>query len=53
MILSSVYFEKDHQKDIILLQTIRLHADLVQHKHLENNILIPKAVEMEKELLQL
>lgn len=28
-------------------------ADLVQHKHLENNILFPKALEMEKALLQL
>jgi regulator of cell morphogenesis and NO signaling len=27
-------------------------ADLVQHKHLENNILFPKALEMEKALLQ-
>jgi regulator of cell morphogenesis and NO signaling len=28
-------------------------ADLVQHKHLENNILFPKVAQMEKELLQL
>lgn len=28
-------------------------ADLVQHKHLENNILFPKAIKMESELLQL
>jgi regulator of cell morphogenesis and NO signaling len=28
-------------------------ADLVQHKHLENNILFPKVRTMEKELLQL
>lgn len=27
-------------------------ADLVQHKHLENNILYPKVLEMEKSLLQ-
>jgi len=30
-----------------------LDADLVQHKHLENNILFPRAIEMEKSLLQL
>ena len=29
------------------------HGDLVQHKHLENNILFPKAIGLEKELLQL
>ena len=29
-----------------------LDKDLVQHLHLENNILFPKAIEMEKELLQ-
>ena len=28
-------------------------ADLVQHKHLENNLLFPKVIEMEKSLLQL
>jgi len=27
-------------------------ADLVQHKHLENNILFPKVMQMERELLQ-
>ena len=27
--------------------------DMVQHKHLENNILFPKAIEIEKELLRL
>ena len=27
--------------------------DLIQHKHLENNILFPKAVELEKELLKM
>ncbi len=26
--------------------------DLVQHKHLENNVLFPRAIEMERELLQ-
>jgi regulator of cell morphogenesis and NO signaling len=29
------------------------HDDLVQHKHLEKNILYPRAVDLEKELLQL
>jgi regulator of cell morphogenesis and NO signaling len=29
-----------------------LDSDLVQHMHLENNILFPKAIEMEKELLK-
>ncbi|MEI6946971.1 hemerythrin domain-containing protein [Paraflavisolibacter sp. H34] len=37
-----------------LLQQLReLDADLVQHKHLENHILFPKAMVLEKELLQL
>jgi iron-sulfur cluster repair protein YtfE (RIC family) len=29
-----------------------LDQDMVQHKHLENNILFPKVVEMERILLQ-
>jgi regulator of cell morphogenesis and NO signaling len=29
------------------------HADMVQHTHLEDDILYPRAIEMEKELLQL
>jgi regulator of cell morphogenesis and NO signaling len=29
-----------------------LDADLIQHIHLENNILFPKAIEMEKQLLE-
>jgi regulator of cell morphogenesis and NO signaling len=29
------------------------HDDMVQHKHLENNILIPRAIEIENELLRL
>jgi len=28
------------------------HCDMLQHTHLEDNILFPKAIEMEKELLQ-
>jgi regulator of cell morphogenesis and NO signaling len=29
-----------------------LDSDLTQHMHLENNILFPKAIKMEQELLQ-
>jgi regulator of cell morphogenesis and NO signaling len=29
-----------------------LDADLMQHKHLENNVLFPRAIEMEKSILQ-
>jgi regulator of cell morphogenesis and NO signaling len=29
------------------------HGDMLQHTHLEDDILFPKAIEMEKELLQL
>lgn len=29
------------------------HNDMIQHTHLENDILFPKAIEMERELLQL
>ena len=29
------------------------HEDMVQHKHLENNILFPKAIEIEQQLLRL
>jgi regulator of cell morphogenesis and NO signaling len=28
------------------------HNDMVQHKHLENNILFPRAIDLERELLQ-
>jgi regulator of cell morphogenesis and NO signaling len=38
---------------VILHKLKELDADLVQHKHLENNILFPKVMEMEKELLHL
>jgi regulator of cell morphogenesis and NO signaling len=38
---------------VIYNQLKDFDADLVQHKHLENNILFPKAEAMEKELLQL
>ena len=38
---------------LIYQQMKELDADLVQHKHLENNILIPKAIDLEKELLHL
>jgi regulator of cell morphogenesis and NO signaling len=38
---------------VIIHKLAELDADLVQHKHLENNFLFPKVLEMEKELLQL
>lgn len=41
----------NHQ--VIYHKLQELDADLVQHKHLENNILFPKVRIMEKELLQL
>jgi regulator of cell morphogenesis and NO signaling len=38
----------------VIFQRLReFHNDMVQHKHLENNILFPRAIEIEKELLQL
>ena len=40
----------NHQ--VIYHKLKEVDADLVQHKHLENNILYPKALEMEKSLLQ-
>ena len=39
--------------NVILNKLAELDADLVQHKHLENNVLFPKVLEMEKQLLQL
>lgn len=41
----------NHQ--VVFRKLKELDADLVQHKHLENNILFPKAIAMEKELLRL
>lgn len=38
---------------ILFHKLFEFHQDMVQHKHLENNILLPRAVELEKELLQL
>lgn len=38
---------------VIFQQLQELDNDLVQHKHLENNILFPRAVETEQRLLQL
>ena len=38
---------------VIYRQLKELDNDLVQHKHLENNILFPKELELEKELLEL
>lgn len=40
----------NHQVIYHLLK--ELHEDLVQHKHLENNILFPRAIEIEQQLLQ-
>jgi regulator of cell morphogenesis and NO signaling len=40
----------NHQVIFHLLK--ELHDDLVQHKHLENNILFPRAIEIEQQLLQ-
>ena len=39
--------------NVILHKLAELDAELVQHKHLENNVLFPKVLEMEKLLLQL
>lgn len=41
----------NHQ--VIYHKLKEVDADLVQHKHLENNILYPKVIAMEKELLRL
>jgi regulator of cell morphogenesis and NO signaling len=38
---------------VIFLKLKELDNDLVQHIHLENNILFPKAIAMEKELLKI
>lgn len=38
---------------VFMSKLAELDNDLVQHKHLENNILFPKVLEMENELLQL
>jgi regulator of cell morphogenesis and NO signaling len=37
---------------VVFQKLFEFDNDLVQHKHLENNILFPKAIELEKELLQ-
>jgi regulator of cell morphogenesis and NO signaling len=41
----------NHQ--VIYHRLHEFHDDMVQHKHLENNILFPRAIEMESKLLQL
>jgi regulator of cell morphogenesis and NO signaling len=41
----------NHQ--VIFCKLREFDQDIVHHKHLENNILFPKAIQMEKELLQL
>lgn len=38
---------------VIYKKLREFHEDMMQHKHLENNILFPRAIELEKELLQL
>ncbi|HEY9364167.1 MAG TPA: DUF542 domain-containing protein [Chitinophagaceae bacterium] len=38
---------------VIYRKLREFHEDFLQHKYLENNILFPKAIDMEKELLQL
>jgi regulator of cell morphogenesis and NO signaling len=40
----------NHQ--VIYHKLRELDNDLVQHKHLENNYLLPKVLQMERELLQ-
>jgi regulator of cell morphogenesis and NO signaling len=40
----------NHQ--VIYHRLKEFHGDLVQHKHLENNILYPKAIALEKDLLE-
>jgi regulator of cell morphogenesis and NO signaling len=37
---------------VTFLKLLEIDNDLVQHIHLENNILFPRAIEMEKELLK-
>jgi regulator of cell morphogenesis and NO signaling len=41
------------QHQVIYRKLKEFDDDMVQHKHLENNILFPKAIEIEKELLRL
>ena len=38
---------------VVFLKFRELDNDLTQHKHLENNILFPRAMQLEKDLLQL
>ncbi|MFL5739135.1 MAG: DUF542 domain-containing protein [Flavisolibacter sp.] len=40
----------NHQ--VIYRKLREFHDDMAQHKHLENNVLFPRAIEMEKELLE-
>ena len=40
----------NHQ--VVFQKLKELDADLVQHKHLENNVLFPKAIALERELLK-
>jgi regulator of cell morphogenesis and NO signaling len=40
----------NHQ--VIYHKLREFHDDMIQHKHLENNILFPKAIRLEQELLR-
>jgi regulator of cell morphogenesis and NO signaling len=41
------------EQSVIYNKLNEFHSDMLQHTHLEDDILFPKAIEMEKELLQL
>lgn len=41
------------QHQVVYRKLNEFDKDMIQHKHLENNILFPKAIKIEKELLQL
>jgi regulator of cell morphogenesis and NO signaling len=54
--LTSNYKEPENactNHKVIFQKLLELDNDMMQHKHLENNILFPRAIQIEKELLQL